>query len=210
VTTGSESEIEIRGLSADSRKIEPGFLFAPCRGARPTAAVHRRSRRQGRRRRAGARRHPIAARIALVADENPRRRLALMAARFFARQPRIVAAVTGTSGKTSTAEFTRQIWQLLGRRAASLGTLGLVAPGGSEYLSLTTLDPIDLHRRLAGLADSGIDHLAMEASSHGLDQFRLDGVKVAQPPSPISAATISTTTAPWPPISPASSASSPR
>ena len=91
----------------------------------------------------------------------------------------IVAAVTGTSGKTSTAEFTRQIWQLLGRRAASLGTLGLVAPGGSEYLSLTTLDPIDLHRRLAGLADSGIDHLAMEASSHGLDQFRLDGVNVA-------------------------------
>ncbi len=110
---------------------------------------------------------------------NPRRRLALMAARFFARQPRIVAAVTGTSGKTSTAEFTRQIWQLLGRRAASLGTLGLVAPAGSEYLSLTTPDPIDLHRRLAELADSGIDHLAMEASCHGLDQFRLDGVQVA-------------------------------
>ena len=135
-TTGSEGEIEIRGLTADSRKIEPGFLFAALpgtQGRRPR--LHRRGRRQGRRRRAGAAPAPSCrAGIALVADDNPRRRLALMAARFFARQPRIVAAVTGTSGKTSTAEFTRQIWQLLGRRAASLGTLGLVAPGASEYL----------------------------------------------------------------------------
>ncbi|HEY2111399.1 MAG TPA: Mur ligase family protein, partial [Dongiaceae bacterium] len=178
--TGSECEIEIRGLSADSRKIEPGFLFAALPGSK---ADGRGFIAEAAAKGAVAVLAPAGTElppgIALVADANPRRRLALMAARFFARQPRIVAAVTGTSGKTSTAEFTRQIWRLLGRRAASLGTLGLVAPAGSEYLSLTTLDPIDLHRRLAGLADSGIDHLAMEASSHGLDQFRLDGVKIA-------------------------------
>lgn len=177
MTTGLE--VEIRGLSADSRKIEPGFLFAALTG----------SKLDGRRFIADAAAKGAVAvlapagtevpeGIALVADENPRRRLALMAARFYARQPATIAAVTGTSGKTSTAEFTRQLWALLDRRAASLGTLGIVTPEGSEYLSLTTLDPIDLHRRLAALAASGIDRLAMEASSHGLDQFRLDGVEV--------------------------------
>src|SRR5258707_4881145 len=144
LTTGSESEIEIRGLSADSRKIEPGFLFAALPGSK---ADGRGFIAEAAAKGAVAVLAPAGTQlppgIALVADENPRRRLALMAARFFARQPRIVAAVTGTSGKTSTAEFTRQIWQLLGRRAASLGTLGLVSPGGSDYLSLTTLDPID-------------------------------------------------------------------
>jgi len=180
VTTGNESEIEIRGLAADSRKVEPGFLFAALPGSKADGrGFIAEATAKGAVAVLAPAGTPLPPGVALVADENPRRRLALMAARFFARQPRIVAAVTGTSGKTSTAEFTRQIWQQLGRRAASLGTLGLVAPGGSEYLSLTTLDPIDLHRRLAGLADSGIDHLAMEASSHGLDQFRLDGVKVA-------------------------------
>jgi UDP-N-acetylmuramoyl-L-alanyl-D-glutamate--2,6-diaminopimelate ligase len=178
VTTGLE--VEIRGLSADSRKIEPGFLFAALPGSKLDG---RRFIAEAAARGAVAVLAPagtaVPAGIALVADENPRRRLALMAARFYARQPRAVAAVTGTSGKTSTVEFTRQIWALLDRRAASLGTLGVVTPEGGEYLSLTTLDPIDLHRRLADLAAAGIDRLALEASSHGLDQFRLDGVEVA-------------------------------
>src|SRR5215470_10959557 len=170
VTTGLE--VEISGLSADSRKIEPGFLFAALPGSR---ADGRSFIAEAARKGAVAVLAPegtsVPPGMSLVTDPNPRRRLALMAARFFARQPRVAALVTGTSGKTSTAEFTRQIWQKLGRSAASLGTLGLVAPGRSEYLSLTTLDPVELHRHLKELADSGIDHLAMEASSHGLDQF---------------------------------------
>jgi len=171
--------VDIRGLSADSRQVGPGFLFAALPGAKTdgrrfidqaiakgAVAVLAEPQTQ------------VPPGTVLVADENPRRRLALMAAKFFGRQPRHIVAVTGTSGKTSAAEFTRQLWASLGRPAASLGTLGLVLPGRSEYLSLTTLDPVELHRRLADVATQGIEHLAMEASSHGLDQFRLDGVKV--------------------------------
>ncbi|HEY2890881.1 MAG TPA: Mur ligase family protein, partial [Dongiaceae bacterium] len=171
--------VDIRGLSADSRQVEPGFVFAALPGAKtdgrryidqavakgavavlaePTTAVP--------------------AGTVLLVDPNPRRRLALMAAIFYGRQPRHVAAITGTSGKTSTAEFTRQLWAALGHASASLGTLGIVAPGNTEYLPLTTLDPVELHRRLAEIARDGVDHLAMEASSHGLDQFRLHGVRV--------------------------------
>jgi UDP-N-acetylmuramoyl-L-alanyl-D-glutamate--2,6-diaminopimelate ligase len=117
--------------------------------------------------------------VVLVTDPNPRRRLSLMAAVFYRAQPRTIAAVTGTSGKTSTADFTRQIWTRLGRKAASLGTLGMIAPGREEYLPLTTLDPVGLHQRLDYLGRAGIDHLAIEASSHGLDQYRLDGVRVS-------------------------------
>ncbi len=114
----------------------------------------------------------------LRADE-PRRALALMAARFYGTQPKTIVAVTGTSGKTSVAEFTRQIFAALGRKAASLGTIGIVKPDGAVYGSLTTPDPVTLHETLAGLAREGVTHLAMEASSHGLDQYRLDGVKLS-------------------------------
>ncbi len=102
-----------------------------------------------------------------------------MAARFYAAQPRVIVAVTGTNGKTSVAEFTRQIFATLGHTAASLGTIGLVKPDGSVYGSLTTPDPVSLHAALAGLASEGVTHLAFEASSHGLDQYRLDGVRLA-------------------------------
>ena len=102
-----------------------------------------------------------------------------MAARLFPRQPRIVAAVTGTSGKTSVAAFTRQIWTALGHRAASIGTIGVVSPRGATYGSLTTPDPVALHRTLDALAGDEITHLAIEASSHGLDQYRLDGLHIA-------------------------------
>ena len=116
--------------------------------------------------------------IAFVRADNVRRALALAAARFHARQPETIAAVTGTSGKTSVAAFTRQIWAALGHEAASIGTIGLVTPKEEIYGSLTTPDPIELARTLDRLAEDGITHLAMEASSHGLDQHRIDGVRV--------------------------------
>jgi UDP-N-acetylmuramoyl-L-alanyl-D-glutamate--2,6-diaminopimelate ligase len=173
---------EIVGLSADSRQVRPGYLFAALTGVRHKGSEFI----------ADAVRHgavavlaePDAApaaeacRVALVTDLNPRRRLALMAAQFFARQPRTVAAVTGTNGKTSVASFTRQLWLGLGRRAASVGTLGVIANGHKHELHHTTPDPVALHAALAALADEGVSHLALEASSHGLDQCRLDGVRL--------------------------------
>jgi UDP-N-acetylmuramoyl-L-alanyl-D-glutamate--2,6-diaminopimelate ligase len=120
---------------------------------------------------------PAGARFITV--PNARRALALAAARRYPRQPSVIAAVTGTSGKTSVAAFTRQIWSALGHRAASIGTVGLVTPDREVYGSLTTPDPVALHRTLSELAGEGITHLALEASSHGLDQHRLDGVRIA-------------------------------
>jgi UDP-N-acetylmuramoyl-L-alanyl-D-glutamate--2,6-diaminopimelate ligase len=117
--------------------------------------------------------------IPVLAVDDPRHALALAAARFFGRQPRTMVAVTGTAGKTSVAAFTRQIWEQVGFAAASIGTTGVAAPGRNEYGSLTTPDPVALHRLLKELADAGVTHASMEASSHGLDQRRLDGVKLA-------------------------------
>ncbi len=181
-----DEDPDIRGLSADSRRVEPGFLFAALPGAKADGkqfigdAVAR-----------GAaallidnprelpelhRRHPA---VPIVVDINARRRLALMAAQFYAPQPRTLVAVTGTNGKTSVVSFVRQIWQCLGRRAASLGTLGVVGADFERPGALTTPDPVTLHRELQGLARGGIEAVAVEASSHGLDQFRLDGLEVA-------------------------------
>jgi UDP-N-acetylmuramoyl-L-alanyl-D-glutamate--2,6-diaminopimelate ligase len=174
---------EISGLASDSRAVEPGFLFAALAGVRTDG-----SRFVGEAVERGARAvlvvdaAPFAALAArrppvrVIADANPRRRLALMAARFYAPQPRTIAAVTGTNGKTSVADFTRQIWQRQGWAAASLGTLGIVAPGITRPGSLTTPDPVALHRDLQQLTRAGVDHVALEASSHGLDQCRLDGI----------------------------------
>jgi UDP-N-acetylmuramoyl-L-alanyl-D-glutamate--2,6-diaminopimelate ligase len=117
--------------------------------------------------------------VPVIEVDDPRRALALAAARFYGAQPQTMVAVTGTSGKTSVAAFTRQIWEHAGFAAASIGTTGVVAPGRNEYGSLTTPDPVALHKRLAELAGEGVSHAAMEASSHGLDQHRLDGVRLA-------------------------------
>ena len=105
--------------------------------------------------------------------------LALFAAALARLRPETVAAVTGTNGKTSTVEFLRQLWALDGHRAASVGTLGLIAPGYDPGPGLTTPDPVTLADMMASLARHGIQRVAMEASSHGLDQFRLDGVRLA-------------------------------
>lgn len=172
--------IEITGLAMDSRAVKPGDLFFALAGSKTDGARFVDSAiAQGAVAIAGD--HPPShlLSVAFVRTSNPRRALALAAARFYPRQPATIAAVTGTSGKTSVAAFARQIWQSLGHASASIGTIGLVSPKRTIYGSLTTPDPIALHRQLDEIANDGVTHLAFEASSHGLDQFRLDGVRVA-------------------------------
>ncbi|MFQ5783289.1 MAG: UDP-N-acetylmuramoyl-L-alanyl-D-glutamate--2,6-diaminopimelate ligase [Alphaproteobacteria bacterium] len=180
---GPAGKIEIRGLTADSRAVRPGYLFAALRGSRADgsdfvadAVAHGAIAVLAAE---GARIELPEDKVRLVTDANPRRRLALMAARFHPAQPRVIAAVTGTNGKTSVAAFARQIWERMGVPAASLGTLGIVGRDVSRSLSHTTPDPVTLHQALSDLAAADIDHLAIEASSHGLDQCRLDGVRVS-------------------------------
>ena len=181
-------DLDITGLTADSRAVQPGFLFAALpgvkqdgreyivdavkRGATAILAPPGTDLAEGRVTITGV---PVR----LITDSNPRRRFALMAARFFGAQPETVAAVTGTNGKTSVAHFTQQIWTALGLKAGYMGTLGAYGPGVQVDGSLTTPDPTKLHIMLAEMADRGVTHLAMEASSHGLHQFRVDGVKIA-------------------------------
>ena len=172
--------VEVRGLAVDSRAVKPGDLFFALAGSKTDgsrfidAAIA-----AGASAVAGDRASQGDGRVPFVVTPNPRLALARAAARFYPRQPATIAAVTGTSGKTSVAAFTRQIWQRLGHASASIGTIGLVSPKRTVYGSLTTPDPIALHRQLDEITGDGVTHLAFEASSHGLDQFRLDGVRVA-------------------------------
>ncbi len=174
---------DILGLTADSRGVMPGFLFAALPGAQADGrdfvdqavakgalAVLAPS---------GTELKAYDPPVRLLTADNPRRQLARLAARFHGAQPEIVVACTGTSGKTSVASFAQQIWRALGHNAASIGTLGLIPPRPGAPKSLTTPDPVELHACLAALARDGVDRLVMEASSHGLDQYRLDGVKIA-------------------------------
>lgn len=176
-------EIEFAGLACDSRAVKPGYLFAALPGSHANGAafisdaVSRGAVAVLARPEARAEAEKLGVRF--IADENPRARLAHFAAAFFGAQPSVVAAVTGTNGKTSVAVFLRQIWEQLGRKAASMGTIGVVTPEGEIALKHTTPDPIEIHALLAKLAKSGVDHLALEASSHGLDQNRLDAVKIS-------------------------------
>lgn len=172
-----------KGLTQNSRAVKRGYLFAALPGSKadgrkfikdaivngatailaPTGTMLPEGTDQN---------------ITLVTDDNPRRRLAQLAAEFYGSQPNFVAAVTGTNGKTSTVHFTRDLWKLRGLKAASIGTLGVRGPEMVRSGSLTTPDPVSLQAELADLAAVGVTHLAMEASSIGLDQHRLDGVKV--------------------------------
>lgn len=174
-------QIVISSVTADSRAVVPGSLFFAVSGTRsdgltfaPAAVAQ------------GA--------VAVIAEREPdaplapavfmrvpdaRAALSLAASALHPRQPEIIVAVTGTSGKTSVAAFTRQIWSTLGHAAAALGTTGVVAPSGSTYGSLTTPDPVTLHTLVDRLAGEGVDRLALEASSHGLDQRRLDGLTLS-------------------------------
>jgi UDP-N-acetylmuramoyl-L-alanyl-D-glutamate--2,6-diaminopimelate ligase len=177
---------EITGLSADSRQIQPGFLFAALNGvatdgrrfageavAKGAAAIL--TDEPG----ALALDERARQRTAILVDPNPQRRLALFAARFYPLCPNTIAGVTGTNGKTSVAHFTREIWQAQGLRSASLGTLGRIVGAERHPGALTTPDPVGLHRTLHELAERRVDHAVVEASSHGLAQFRLDGIKFA-------------------------------
>jgi UDP-N-acetylmuramoyl-L-alanyl-D-glutamate--2,6-diaminopimelate ligase len=172
--------VDVKGLSVDSRAVKPGDLFFAIAGSKTDGSRFVDSAIQaGAVAVAGDHAPPGGLGVPLVVTPNPRRALALAAARFYPRQPATVAAVTGTSGKTSVAAFTRQIWERLGHASASIGTIGLVSPKRTVYGSLTTPDPIALHRQLDEITGDGVTHLAFEASSHGLDQFRLDGVRIA-------------------------------
>jgi UDP-N-acetylmuramoyl-L-alanyl-D-glutamate--2,6-diaminopimelate ligase len=172
--------VVVTGLAVDSRAVKPGDVFFALAGGKTDGARFIDSAiSSGAVAIAGD--HPPQgdARVPFVVTPNPRRALALAAAKFYPRQPATIVAVTGTSGKTSVAAFTRQIWQRLGHASASIGTIGLVSPRRTIYGSLTTPDPIALHRQLDEIAREGVTHLAFEASSHGLDQYRLDGVRIA-------------------------------
>ncbi len=180
---GVAGGLDIAGITADSRRVAPGFMFAALPGSRVDGrafipdAVSRGAvavlAPQGTEWPPGVPPRPM------LEDPEPRRRLAEFAAGLAGGQPRVMVAVTGTNGKTSTVEFLRQIWAGDGRPAASLGTLGLMAPGFEPGPGLTTPDPVSLSETLAALARAGVQHAAIEASSHGLDQFRLDGVRLA-------------------------------
>lgn len=172
--------VEVTGLAVDSRAVKPGDLFFALAGSKTDGARFIDSAiASGAVAIAGDHAPQGGSRAPFVTTPNPRRALALAAARFYPRQPATIAAVTGTSGKTSVAAFTRQIWQRLGHESASIGTIGLVSPKRTIYGSLTTPDPIALHRQLDEITADGVTHLAFEASSHGLDQYRLDGVRIA-------------------------------
>jgi len=171
--------IEITGITADSRKVKPGFLFAALKGVAGDGRDYIDSAVK-----AGA--------VAVLTDDRPgewsvpavktaepRLTLAATAAAFYTSQPAVVAAVTGTNGKSSTVDFLRQIWTHMGRKAASMGTLGAIGPSGVLDLGHTTPDPVAIHATLDKLAKEGVTHAAMEASSHGLAQYRLHGVKLA-------------------------------
>src|SRR5215216_6181778 len=164
----------VGAVTADSRKVRPGDVFVAIPGTKADGLHYVGAAVMAEQRPASL---PDSA--AFVKVPNARRALALAAARLHPRQPGTIAAVTGTSGKTSVAAFTRQIWQALGHQAASIGTVGLVSPQAEIYGSLTTPDPVELHRTLDALVGDGVSHLALEASSHGLDQHRLDGVRIA-------------------------------
>src|SRR3954469_8638417 len=172
-------EVAVTGLAVDSRAVKAGELFFALAGSKTDGARFiEQAITSGAVAVAGENLPASDRRVPHIAVANVRRALALSAARFYPRQPSVIAAVTGTSGKTSVAAFTRQIWASLSYEAASIGTIGLVTPSETTYGSLTTPDPIELARTLDCLAEDGIPHLAMEASSHGLDQHRIDGVRV--------------------------------
>ncbi len=172
--------VEITGITADSRRVKPGFLFAALEGVAQDG-------------RAYIDQAIAAGAAAILTDERPgewsipsvkspypRIDLATAAAAFYPAQPAVIAAVTGTNGKSSTVDFLRQIWARIGRKSASMGTLGVIGPDGVAVdLGHTTPDPVAIHETLDRLAAEGVTHLAMEASSHGLSQHRLDAVKLS-------------------------------
>jgi UDP-N-acetylmuramoyl-L-alanyl-D-glutamate--2,6-diaminopimelate ligase len=176
--TGGDEAAAITGFAIDHRKVAPGTVFGAFEGARVNgedfipAAV-----------KAGAvaivaRPEAVVEGAVHIADINPRERFARLAAKFFAPFPETAIAVTGTNGKTSTVEMTRQLWRMSGHHAASIGTLGVTTSDDTVSTGLTTPDVVTFLANVAGLAREGVTHVAFEASSHGLSQYRTEGLPV--------------------------------
>jgi UDP-N-acetylmuramoyl-L-alanyl-D-glutamate--2,6-diaminopimelate ligase len=176
---GSDDATNVTGFAIDHRKVAPGTVFGAFEGARfngedfigaaiASGAVAIVAR-------AGA---AVEGAVHIVSDD-PRRAFALMAAQFFAPFPEVIAAVTGTNGKTSCVEITRQLWHMAGERGASIGTLGVTTPDERVVTGLTTPDIVTFLSNMAGLKREGVTHVAYEASSHGLHQYRAEGPRVA-------------------------------
>ena len=176
---GAYGRETVTGFAIDHRKVAPGTVFGAFQGTAANgedfidAAI-------------GAGAIAVVARPAArvvgaahLADPQPRRAFAQLAAQFFRPVPETVVAVTGTNGKTSTVEMTRQIWRMCGQRAASIGTLGVTTPDESVSTGLTTPDIVTFLSNMTGLAREGVTHVAYEASSHGLSQYRNEGLPVA-------------------------------
>ncbi|MEM7766946.1 MAG: UDP-N-acetylmuramoyl-L-alanyl-D-glutamate--2,6-diaminopimelate ligase [Pseudomonadota bacterium] len=168
----------VTGLTADSRKVRPGFVFAALKGVAADGQAYIPQALENGATAILTDRATDTGSAALILDPEPRLALAKAAARFYPDQPGTMVAITGTNGKSSTVDFLRQIWRHAGLQAASMGTLGAVAPSGAIDLGHTTPDPVAIHHTLHTLAGQGVTHCAMEASSHGLDQYRLDGVRL--------------------------------
>ncbi len=177
--SGPEGDRPVLGLTADSRKVQPGFVFAAMKGV---ATDGRKFIPQAIESGATAvlgEDLPDTGPAYRAEVENARLALAQVSARFYPEQPASVVAVTGTNGKSSTVDFLRQIWVSAGLQAASMGTLGAIGPKGHIDLGHTTPDPVAIHGTLQALAEDGVTHAAMEASSHGLAQYRLDAVRLS-------------------------------
>lgn len=175
------ADVDICGITADSRKVKPGYMFvalpgltfngadfiddAIAAGAAAILAIPEVKTDEDK--------------VVWILDEYPGRIFPHIVSRFFSAQPENIAAVTGTNGKTSVAFFTQQIWKQLGIKAASVGTLGIQSDDYQKYTGLTTPDPVVIHKALSELCDQGVNHVVFEASSHGLDQRRLDGVNIS-------------------------------
>jgi len=177
--SGPGADAEITGITADSRQVQPGFVFAAMQGVAADGRTFIPSAIE-----AGAiavlgENLPEIAGAAAVQVSNARLALAQAAAKFYSAQPQHIVAITGTNGKSSTVDFLRQIWSSAGLGAASMGTLGAIGPSGNIDLGHTTPDPVAIHATLEKLAEDGVSHAAMEASSHGLAQFRLDAVNLS-------------------------------
>lgn len=174
--------VEVTGITADSSKVKSGFVFVALKGEKNDGAKFIPQAiengaivvvREG----GSGKGEELSSSIFV---KNPRLALAKMAAAFYSRQPENIVAITGTDGKTSSADFFRQLVFLNGEKSVSIGTIGVISGNGKNLYAgtLTTPDSVELHRILAELAASGVQHVAMEASSHGLDQYRLDGVNL--------------------------------
>ena len=173
-------DMEISGLTSDSRKVQKGFLFAALSGVSFDGRQFIESAIQNEASAILSDDISLAEKfpdITFLKSENPHRDFALLAAAFYHKQPSHIAAVTGTNGKTSIADFTRQVLNMMNKKAASLGTLGLIKNNEEPQYAMTTPDPITLHQDLAELRDEGIDYLVMETSSHGLCQYRVGGIE---------------------------------